>query len=56
MSKLITLPTCFVCRSEELEIVTNEEFGPITMCNTCGNAWLATYEDFDSSLLLSIAS
>ncbi len=56
MSQLIALPTCSVCRSEELEIATNEEFGPITMCNACGNAWLATYEDFDSSLLLSIAS
>jgi uncharacterized Zn finger protein len=56
MSEILIPPTCYVCRSEELEIVTNDEFGPLTMCTTCGYAWLATYEDFESPLLLSIAS
>jgi hypothetical protein len=37
MSELLDFPTCYVCRSIELEIVINEDFGPMTTCTECGS-------------------
>ncbi len=56
MTNLIDFPTCFVCRSIELEIVNNDEYGPMTLCGECGYTWISTYEDIDSSITKTIAS
>ena len=52
MSQFIDFPTCYVCRSIELEIVTNDEFGPVTLCGECGYSWIAKFEDFENKNLL----
>jgi hypothetical protein len=56
MSKLIDFPTCFVCRSIELEIVSNDDFGPMTLCGECGYSWIATFEDISPTIVKTIAS
>jgi uncharacterized Zn finger protein len=56
MANLFDFPTCYVCRSIEIEIITNEEFGPMTQCGECGYSWIARFEDFESPILRSIAS
>lgn len=56
MVNLLDFPTCYVCRSIELEIITNEEFGPMTLCGECGYSWIATFEDFEAPLFRIIAS
>ena len=56
MSSLIDFPTCYVCRSIELEIVTNDEFGPMTLCGECGYSWIAKFKDFEQPILRSVAS
>jgi len=52
MSELLDFPTCYVCRSIELEIVINEDFGPMTTCSECGYSWIAKYEDSKRHYLL----
>ena len=56
MSHPLDFPTCYVCRSVELELIRNEEFGPMTLCAECGYSWIATYEDLGSSTTETIAS
>jgi hypothetical protein len=56
MSNLIDFPTCYVCRSIELEIVTNDEFGPMTLCGECGYSWISKFEDFEAPILRNVAS
>ncbi len=56
MSELLDFPTCYVCRSVELEIVINEDFGPMTTCSECGYSWIATYEELEIPLLITKAS
>lgn len=56
MSQPLDFPTCYVCRSIELELVRNEEFGPMTLCAECGYSWIATYEDISSSAIETKAS
>ena len=50
MSNFIDFPTGFVCRSVELEIVTNEEYGPMTMCGECGYSWLSSFDEINSAI------
>ena len=58
MPKQIDIPTCFVCRSSELEIVLNKELGPMTHCGECGFAWLSPLadEEIESTYIQTIAS
>ena len=56
MSVLQDFPTCYVCRSIELEILNNEDFGPMTLCNECGYSWIATFEELATPLLITKAS
>jgi len=56
MSELLDFPTCYVCRSVELEIVINEDFGPMTTCGECGYSWISKYEELETPLLITKAS
>ena len=56
MSELLDFPTCYVCRSIELEIIMNEDFGPMTACTECGYSWIAKYEELEAPLLVTKAS
>jgi uncharacterized Zn finger protein len=56
MSHPLDFPTCYVCRSVELELIRNEEFGPMTLCAECGYSWIATYEDISASAIETKAS
>lgn len=56
MSTFSEFPTCFVCRSIELEIVSNDDFGPMTLCGECGYSWLATFKDISPTITETIAS
>ena len=56
MPQMLDFPTCYVCRSVDLEIISNEEFGPMTMCCECGYSWIATYEDLSSDIRINVAS
>jgi hypothetical protein len=56
MSELLDFPTCYVCRSIELEIVINEDFGPMTTCSECGYSWISKYEELETPLLINKAS
>ena len=56
MSALHDFPTCYVCRSIDLEIIINEDFGPMTTCTECGYSWIATYEELEAPLLITKAS
>jgi hypothetical protein len=49
-------PTCFVCRSVDLEIINNEDFGPMTSCAECGYSWIAKFEDLAAPLRITKAS
>ncbi|MEI8067148.1 MAG: hypothetical protein WCH42_07460 [Actinomycetes bacterium] len=54
MSKFIDYPTCFACRSIELEIVSNDEFGPMTMCGECGHSWISSFDEINSTIFETI--
>jgi hypothetical protein len=56
MSTFFDFPTCFVCRSIELEIVSNDDYGPMTLCGECGYSWIATFEDISPNIIKNIAS
>ena len=56
MSFLIDFPSCYVCRSIELEIILNDEFGPMTMCGECGYSWIATFADVSTDIPQYLAS
>ena len=56
MSELLDFPTCYVCRSVELEIVINDDFGPMTTCGECGYSWISKYEELETPLLINKAS
>lgn len=56
MSKYLKFPTCFFCRSIELEIVSNDDLGPMTLCGECGYSWIATFEDISPNIIKTIAS
>jgi hypothetical protein len=56
MPAYFDFPTCFVCRSIELEIVSNDDFGPMTLCGECGYSWIATFEDLSPNIVKNIAS
>ena len=56
MSTYFDFPTCFVCRSIELEIVSNDDFGPMTLCGECGYSWVATFKDISPNIIKNIAS
>lgn len=56
MPKFIDFPNCYVCRSIELEIIENEEFGPMTLCGECGFSWISTFEDYSINIPQYIAS
>jgi hypothetical protein len=49
-------PTCFACRSIDLEIVHNDDFGPMTACTQCGYSWVATFKDFTPEITITKAS
>jgi hypothetical protein len=55
MPTYFDFPTCFVCRSIELEIVNNDDFGPMTLCGECGYSWIAKYEDISPIIVKNIA-
>jgi len=50
MSNYLDAPTCFACRSIDLEIITHEAFGPMFMCDECGYSWVASFESIDSEI------
>ena len=56
VSTLLEFPTCYVCRSIDLEIIVNEDFGPMTTCGECGYSWIAKFEELDTPLLVTKAS
>jgi hypothetical protein len=56
MSEFLDFPTCYVCRSVELEIVINDDFGPMTTCGECGYSWISKYEELETPLLITKAS
>jgi uncharacterized Zn finger protein len=56
MSALHEFPTCHVCRSVNLEIVSNDEYGPITQCGECGYSWITKFEDITSTIIITISS
>ena len=49
-------PTCYLCRSIDLEIVHNDDFGPMTMCSQCGYSWVAQYKDLTPQISITKAS
>jgi uncharacterized Zn finger protein len=49
-------PTCYVCRSVDLEIINNDDFGPMTSCTECGYSWIAKFEDLKAPFTITIAS
>jgi hypothetical protein len=53
---LIDFPTCYVCRSVDLEIIINDDFGPMTLCSACGFSWISKFEDFEYPILRNVAS
>lgn len=56
MSKYEFFPTCYACRSIDLEIVHNDDFGPMTACTQCGYSWVSTFEDFTADITITKAS
>ncbi len=50
MSTHLDAPTCFACRSSDLEIITHEDFGPMFMCDECGYSWAASDEAIDPEI------
>jgi len=50
MSNYLEYPTCFACRSIDLEIVTHADFGPMFMCDECGYSWVASFESIDPDI------
>ena len=49
-------PTCDLCRSIDLEIVHNDDFGPMTACSECGYTWVATYDELTPEINITKAS
>jgi hypothetical protein len=49
-------PTCYACRSIDLEIVHNDDFGPMTACTQCGYSWIATFKDITPDITITKAS
>lgn len=56
MSLLLDFPTCYVCRSVELEIVSTENLGLMSLCQECGYSWIATVDDIAPTIIKTIAS
>ncbi len=56
MSKYEFFSTCYACRSIDLEIVHNDDFGPMTACTQCGYSWVSTFEDFTADITITKAS
>jgi len=50
MSNYLDAPTCFACRSIDLEIITHEAFGPMFMCDECGYSWAADEAAIDAEI------
>ena len=49
-------PTCDLCRSIDLEIVHNDDLGPMTSCSECGFTWIAKYEELTTEVIITQAS
>ncbi len=49
-------PTCVLCRSIDLEIVHNDDFGPMTACSECGYTWVAKYDELTPEVTITKAS
>jgi uncharacterized Zn finger protein len=49
-------PTCDLCRSIDLEIVHNDDFGPMTACSECGYMWVAKYDELTPDVTITQAS
>jgi len=49
-------PTCDLCRSIDLEIVHNDDFGPMTACSECGYTWVAKYAELTPEITITQAS
>ena len=49
-------PTCDLCRSIELEIVHNDDFGALAACSECGYTWIAKYDELTSEVNIPQAS
>jgi hypothetical protein len=56
MSTFLKNPICSVCQSQELEIVSNVDFGPMTLCGECGYSRISTFEDISPVIIQTIAS
>ena len=56
MPKYQEFPTCDFCRSIDLEIVHNDDYGPITACAECGYTWIAKYDELKSEVTITKAS
>lgn len=49
-------PTCNLCRSIDLEVVHNDDFGPMITCGQCGYNWIASFEDITPEITITRAS
>jgi len=56
MSLINDLPECFLCRSQDLELVMNAENGPIVLCDECGYASLMSSKHLSLPTITNIAS
>jgi hypothetical protein len=56
MPRYQEFPTCDFCRSIELEVIHNDDFGPMTACSECGFTWMAKYEELNSEVTITRAS
>lgn len=56
MSTHLNAPSCRNCHSIELQIFSNDEVGPMIVCEECGYSFAASYEHFVLSLIETKAS
>ncbi|WP_190277052.1 hypothetical protein [Candidatus Planktophila versatilis] len=56
MSQINDLPECFLCRSQDLELVMNAEKGPMVLCDECGYSSLMSNKHLTLPTVFTIAS
>jgi len=56
MSQINELPECFLCRSQDLELVMNAENGPMVLCEECGYSSLMSNKHLTLPTVTTIAS
>jgi hypothetical protein len=56
VSQINDLPECFLCRSQDLELVMNAEKGPMVLCDECGYSSLMSNKHLTLPTVFTIAS